>query len=102
VPGTVIGKHDSGVWIVEWTSVPAGYILATMTEAEPALAMRQEPEASLQGFYKVPEDRNDHPFYEAQWARHAGFGAWNRVGAVVYRIGNGTYAVPANLTPPIP
>lgn len=102
VPGTVIGKHDAGVWIVEWKSLPANYIVATMTEADAPLAMRQEPEPELQGFYRVPEDRNDHPFYEQQWARHAGFGAFNRVGALVYRIGNGTYAAPTGYTAPIP
>jgi hypothetical protein len=100
VPGEVLGYHDEKAWIVEWKGLPDNYVIATTANAEPALAMREEPEAELQGFKKVGE-RNDHPFYENQWARFAGFGAWNRVGALVYRFGNGTYAVPTGYTPPI-
>lgn len=100
VPGQVIGYEDSGVWVVEWASLPANYIVATMTGGPRALAMRQDPEPELQGFNRVAE-RNDHPFYESQWLRRAGFGAFNRVGAVVYRIGNGTYAIPTNYTSPM-
>jgi hypothetical protein len=99
-PGKLIGYDDSGVWIVEWPTMPAGYIIATMTGGDRALAMREDPEPELQGFKRVA-DRDDHPFYESQWLRRAGFGARNRVGAVAYRVGNGTYDEPANLTPPI-
>ncbi len=99
-PGKLIGYDDSGVFIVEWPALPAGYMVATMTGGDRALAMREDPETELQGFNKVAQ-RDDHPFYESQWLRRAGFGGRNRVGALVYRIGNGTYAAPANLTPPI-
>lgn len=101
VPGKVIGYHDAGVWIAEWGSVPSGYIIATVTGGERPLGMREYSAASLQGFIQVPDDRNDHPFYERQYVRYAGFGAWNRVGALAYRIGNGTYAVPTGYTPPV-
>ena len=100
VPGEVLGYHDAKAWIVEWKALPDNYAIATTANAEPALGMREEPEAELQGFNMVAE-RNDHPFYENQFARYAGFGAWNRVGAVVQRFGNGTYAVPTGYTPPI-
>lgn len=100
VPGEVLGYHDAKAWIVEWKALPDNYAIATTANADPALALREEPEAVLQGFKKVGE-RNDHPFYENQWARSAGFGGWNRVGAVVQRFGNGTYAVPTGYTPPI-
>ena len=102
VPGEVIGYHDAGVWIAEWKSLPADYGIAVTTGGEPALAMREEPERSLQGFYQVPEDRNDHPFYERQWARHAGFGAWNRVGALVIEIDDSSYGIPSGYNAPIP
>lgn len=101
VPGTLLGYHDAGCWIAEWPSIPSTYMIATMTGGERPLAMRQYPAASLQGFVQVPDDRNNHPFYERQYVRYAGFGAWNRVGALTYRIGNGTYAVPTGYTPPI-
>ena len=99
-PGTLLGYEDSKVWIVEWKSLPANYIVAVATGGNRALAMRQDPEPELQGFKRVAE-RNDHPFYESQWLRRAGFGARNRVGAVVMRVGNGTYAIPSNYTAPI-
>jgi hypothetical protein len=100
-PGTLIGYEDSGVWIVEWLALPADYIVAATTDGERPLAMREDPEDELRGFQQVAE-RNDHPFYESQWLRRAGFGGWNRVGGLVMRIGNGTYAVPTGYTSPMP
>lgn len=100
LPGMLIGYEDSGVWIAEWPSLPANYIIATTTQGDRPLGMREHPEPELQGFAKRAE-RNDHPFYESQFDRHAGFGANNRVGAVVMRISNATYAVPTGYTPPI-
>ncbi len=100
VPGKVIGYHDSGVWISEWMSHPSSYITAVCTEGERPIAMREHPEPELQGFAEVAV-RADHPFWESQWERHAGFGAWNRVGAVVVRIGNGSYAIPTGYSSPM-
>lgn len=100
VPGEIIGYHDSGVWIAEWRAQPANYIVATTTQGEKAIAMREHPEAELQGFSQTAT-REDHPFWESQWERLAGFGAWNRVGAAVVRVGNGTYAIPTNYSSPM-
>lgn len=91
-PGELIGE-ESGVFIREWRTLPDNYIVAISTGGPKPLAMRQEPEVSLQGFKKVA-DRDDHPFYESQYLRIAGFGGWNRVAALVYRIGNAAYAPP--------
>ncbi len=99
-PGKLIGYEDSGCWIVEWKGLPANYGIAVTTAGEKVLAQREDEEASLQGFKKVAE-RNDHPFYESQWLRRAGFGARNRVGAVAFRIGNATYAVPTGYQSPM-
>lgn len=101
VPGTVLGQEDSGVWVVEWPSLPANYIIAVTSEGPRPLAMREDPEPELQGFKKVAE-RNDHPFYENQFLRRAGFGAWNRVGAVVAEIADSSYDVPTNYSVPMP
>jgi hypothetical protein len=99
LPGTLRGYVDK-VWIVEWRALPDNYVIATTTDGDRPLAMREDAEPELRGFKQVAT-RDDHPFYERQYLRRIGFGAWNRVGALVYRFGNGTYAVPANLTPPI-
>lgn len=98
LPGQLLGYVD-GVWIVEWRALPDDYLIATTTEGDRPIAMREDPEASLRGFKKVA-DRDDHPFYERQYLRRAGFGAWNRVGATVQRFGNGTYAIPTGFANP--
>ena len=100
LPGVLLGYHEARVWIAEWKSLPSGYMIATMTGGPRPLLMREEMEASLRGFNRVAE-RNDHPFYESQYLRIAGFGANNRVGALVQRIGNGSYAIPTNYPSPL-
>lgn len=100
-PTSLLGYEDSGVWLAEWKTLPTDYIVAVTTGGERPLKMREEPQEDLQGFNKVAE-RNDHPFYESQYLRIAGFGANNRVGVVVYRVGNGAYAIPTNYTSPMP
>ena len=100
--GAVVkGKTDSGVWIVEWPQVPAGYIVAITTGGARPLGRRIFPEANLQGFRSAGE-REDFPYFEDQWQRWEGYGAYNRTGAVVMRIGNASYAVPTNLDVPMP
>lgn len=101
VPGQIIGYHDSGVWIAEWPTLAANYIVSVATGGEKPIAMREEPEAELQGFKPVAT-REDHPFWEQHYEREAGFGAWNRVAATITRIGNGTYAIPAGFDSPMP
>lgn len=99
-PKSLLGYTDK-VWIVEWKSLPDNYIVAMPTAGTRPLKMREDEVDTLRGFKKVAQ-RDDHPFYESQWLRSAGFGANNRVGALVYRIGNGSYAVPTNYTSPMP
>jgi hypothetical protein len=101
VPGDVIGYEDSKVWIVEWRSLPDNYIIGLTTGGERALALREDDFAQLRGFNRVA-DRDDHPWFEQQYMRKAGFGGWNRVGVTITRIGNGTYAIPTNYTSPMP
>lgn len=100
VPGEVFG-YIEGCWVVEWRAMPSDYLIGTTVGGEPALAARQDPEIELQGFNRVA-DRNDYPWYETQYARWLGFGGWNRVGAIVYRTNNGTYAIPTGYSSPMP
>jgi hypothetical protein len=100
-PASLLGYESSGVWIAEWKTLPNNYIVSLMTGGERPLKMREEPEESLRGFKKVAE-RNDHPFYESQYLRSAGFGANNRVGAVVMEVEDATYDIPTNYTSPMP
>lgn len=101
-PGAVIkGKTDSGVWIVEWPAMPSGYILAITTGGPKPLARRVFEEDVLRGF-RPQGTREDFPYFEEQWARWEGYGAFNRVGAVAVRIGNASWAVPTNYGMPMP
>lgn len=100
LPGKLLGYHEAGAWIAEWKALPSNYVLGTTTQGERALRMREEPEAQLQGFHLAGE-RNDHPYYERQWVRYAGFGAFNRVNAISVVVGSGSYSVPTGYTPPI-
>jgi hypothetical protein len=84
---TLLGKTDSGVWIVEWPALPANNIVAITTEGPRPLARRQFAEPQLQGFFRA-EDRADFPFREEQWMRWEGYAARNRVGAVAYQVNN--------------
>lgn len=100
LPGELFGYLD-GCFVKRWSALPSDYLIGITTDGPRPVAFRQEPEAELQGFKKVAE-RNDHPFYESQYLRIGGFGAWNRVGAVVQRVGSGSYAIPSNYTAPLP
>jgi hypothetical protein len=101
IPGQLLGKHSAGAWIAEWSSLPSGYFVATTTGGRRPLAMREYPAASLQGFVQIPDPRIDHPFYEQQYVRYAGFGALNRVGAMVGEVSDASYDVPTGYTAPI-
>jgi hypothetical protein len=99
-PKSLLGYTDK-VWVVEWKSLPDNYIVALSTGGDRPLKMREDEVEILRGFKKVGQ-RDDHPFYESQWLRIAGFGGNNRVGALVYEIADATYDIPTGYTSPMP
>jgi hypothetical protein len=99
VPGMVLGKIEKQ-WLVELKTLPDSYSVSVMTGGERPLAMREDPEASLRGFKEVAR-RDDHPWYERQYLRRAGFGAWNRIGAVAKQWDNATYSTPVGFESPM-
>jgi hypothetical protein len=96
----VLGKVDN-MWIVEWSRLPAGYILGHASGVTDVVGMRQEPEAELQGLFPefVTRDGN---LYEYRAIRRAGFGVMNRIGAAMMLVGAGAYAIPSGYTAPLP
>lgn len=101
VPGEFLGYHEANAYIFLWRGIPQNYMVGAVTNpAEKVLRQREHPEAQLRGF-KPDADREDYPYFETDYVRRAGFGAWNRVGAVVQRFGNGTYAIPTNYGSPL-
>lgn len=98
-PGEYIGYVD-GVDVFEWQQMPDSRIVAVTTGGERPIAMRESEVAALRGFQAVAE-RADHPWWERQFRRMAGFGTWNRTGAVVMEIGDASYDIPTNYQAPI-
>lgn len=99
VPGTVKGKADN-VWIVEWPAIPSKRIIAVAAGGPKPLAMREDPEPSLRGFKRVADEQR-FPWYESIYVRRAGFGAYNRVGALAMEIEDATYDIPSGYQAPI-
>lgn len=95
----VLGKVD-GVWIVEWSILPSEHMLAVARGTrEPVLKMRQYPATTLQGFFQ--KQRTEGNLETTEFYRFAGFGAFNRVGALVYQVGNATYEIPTAYGAPL-
>lgn len=95
----LMGKTDH-VWIAQWNAIPANYIIAVAIGDQAPLVRRVDAEAELQGFRS--RARIDHfPYYSDVWDRRMGFGGWNRLSALAYRIGNASWAQPTNYVAPI-
>lgn len=106
VPGgdrMILGYEDARVWIVQYPRLPSNYLVAIATGGQPPLAMREPEPANLKGFAEIPPeaDPSPYPYLHRTWVRRAGFGGWNRTAGLVYRIGNGAYAIPTNYTAPL-
>lgn len=100
-PGVAILGKINQCWVVEWPSVPDDYMIAVAPDAEDTpLAMREYPDAALQGFFTETHSP-DGARLQVSYIRYAGFGALNRVSAVVVRTNNATYAIPSGLTAPL-
>jgi len=101
IPGEVFGYLESaGAFVSEWTTIPDNYLIGIMPGGEKPLAMREDAEDNLRGYQMIGE-RENVPWWERQFLRRAGFGAWNRVGAIVYETDNATYSIPSNYTSPM-
>ena len=98
----VLGYVD-GVWIVEFSFMPATHIIAVARGAETkVLKMREYPAPALQGFFQENHSP-DGNLLERRFIRYAGFGAYNRVGAVVFEPSQaGAYSIPTGYTTPLP
>lgn len=95
----VVGKVDN-CWIIEWGRLPAGYMIGHASGV-PILGMREYPVPELQGFF--PERHSpDGNLVLNRFIRYAGFGVRNRVAALAYHVGNGSYGIPTGYNTPLP
>ena len=83
--------------------MPDNYIVAVAVDADPVVAMREYPVASLQGLFRENHSP-DGNHAETRFLRYAGFGAQNRIGAAVYQVegGDTTYDIPTGYSTPLP
>ncbi len=96
----LLGKTDD-CWIVEWRDLPDEHMIAHATGGGAVLKMREYPSDDIQGFF--PETHSpDGNHNEVRMIRLAGFGASNRIGALVYQVGNATYEIPSGFNTPLP
>jgi hypothetical protein len=101
-PGDELLGYIKGenIFIVEWRSMPSGYIIGHATGAGPFVKMREYDASALQGFF--PEQFSpDGNLNEMRMIRYAGFGVSMRVAACAMYIGNATYQVPAPYNAPL-
>jgi len=98
----VLGYVEPGVWIVEWSVMPAGYgIMVARGATTPALGMREYEAAGLQGLF-TENHSPDGNLNEYRFIRYAGFGALNRTAALAFQIGNAAYQIPTGYSTPLP
>ncbi len=98
---SVLG-YVNGIWVVEWSILPASYgFVVARGAATPPLMMREYAAENLQGFF-TENHSSDGNLNEYRFLRYAGFGAYNRVGALAFQIGNATYAIPSGYETPLP
>lgn len=96
VPGRILGRTDSGVWVSEWRWVPSGYIVNVSLDAPPPLKMRVDPtDTGLgSGLQLVAEDQIN-PLRVAYWENRFGIGCANRLNGVVIQLkASGSYDIP--------
>lgn len=97
----VLGYVEPGIWIVEWSMLPATHgIMVARGATTPALGMREYPAAELQGLF--PENHSpDGNLNIYRLLRYAGFGALNRTAALAFQIGNAAYQIPTGYATPL-
>jgi len=96
----VIGYVD-GVYVVEWSFLPAGYgFMVARGATTPPLAMREYESAALRGLF-TENHSPDGNLNEYRFIRYAGFGALNRTAALAFQIGNGVYQIPTGYATPL-
>lgn len=97
LPGRVIGRLTySGVWVVEWSWIPATYMLGLHLDAPKPLVERVDESGTgiARGLALVVEDEK-WPLQASVWRHRFGFGAGNRLNGVVMEVANGgTYTIP--------
>jgi hypothetical protein len=87
-----------GLWVGVLRSLPDNYAIA-FARGESIVRMRELEATELRGLVRETEVRAG--MEEIRFYRSAGFGVWNRTGAVALYVGGATYTVPAGYDAPL-
>lgn len=100
-PGEEIIGRVGKCWIARWSQIPATYMLAVIVNPDiPLVRQRNDTVPALQGFF--PEaNPGDGNLLQLNMIRYAGFGVYNRTGALCYRVGNAAWADPTDAAAPL-
>jgi hypothetical protein len=94
----VLGEHEEGVLVVRWKTIPDNYIVSFNLDAPAAIGIREDVSPSLRGLFEITAERNAGNSLMRRYRRKIGYAPVNRTGAMVTRVGNGTYAPPSGYT----
>lgn len=94
VPGNIIGLVEN-VWISEWRGMPAGYtFLRDMDGPAPLLKRIDRVDLPGRGELALVATQQEFPLQESFWRDRHGYGAANRVNAMVGQITGAAYVIP--------
>lgn len=105
LPAVPFGERVLGLvddcWIVEWSSLPSGYMIAHPESVEAPLAWRQEQYPELRGLFREYYAEGGGVMQINGFVRYSGFSVRRRTGFVVMKIGAASYSPPTGFTTPI-
>lgn len=95
VPGSIIGLLGN-TWISEWRAMPAGYtFVRNMDVPAPLLKRIDRVPIDGRGELRLIATQQEFPLQESFWRDRHGYGAENRVAALVGQITGAAYVIPA-------
>jgi hypothetical protein len=98
---TYVGVHEN-TFIVQWSSLPSGYIIHVAVDSSvKPLGRREYERPSMRGLINLGEPMARFPYTQNNYVAALGFGAKNRVAASVIKIA-ASYAAPTAYPFPLP
>lgn len=99
LPGKILGRHESGIWVVEWRYIPDNFSLTIHLEARKPLIMRVDPaDTGLGTGLQLVATSDKTPLQSSFYRNRYGLGVGNRLnGYVQYFAASGSYAAPTAL-----
>lgn len=94
----VLGEHESGITIVQWSDLPDNYIVTMDMNVKP-VAMREHVKTVYRGLYGINFWSHYGNENHRRVRRRYGMGVVDRTAGHVHYVGSASYVVPAGYTP---